>query len=71
MHSVDPQKLKAARGTRRKEAVALEVHRSFSTITAYEAGIIAPSVETLLALADCYGVTVEELCSPAVEAVEA
>lgn len=61
--SVDPAKLRAARGTRRREAVALQIGRSFPSISGYESGTITPSTETLLALAQCYGVPVEQLCS--------
>lgn len=63
MLSVDPLKLRAARGERRKEAVALRVGRSWSSITAYESGLARPSTQTLLALASVYGVAVEDLCS--------
>ena len=60
---VDPAKLRAARGTRRREAVALQIGRSFPSISGYESGAITPSTATLLALAKCYDVPVEALCS--------
>lgn len=63
MLSVDPEKLRRARGTTPKEVVALRVGRGWTTITAYERGDVTPSARVLLAMAALYGVTVESLCT--------
>ena len=62
---VDPARLRDARlaaGFTREEA-AVGIHAAYGSIAAYEAGKIVPHTPKLLALAELYGVTVEELCS--------
>ena len=61
----DPVKLRAARMRRRlrKETVAVDIGSTFPSLTAYESGTASPSARVLLALAACYGVPVESLCS--------
>lgn len=53
---LNPEALKAQRisaGVSR-EAVALAIDRSYETVKLYEMGKVAPPVEILLKLADCY-----------------
>lgn len=63
--SVDPAKLRAARlaARYRPEEVAVALGIAYGSVYAYESGKIVPHSPKLLALADLYGVTVEELCS--------
>jgi transcriptional regulator with XRE-family HTH domain len=60
-----PAKLRAAREAvdLRREEVAVDLHKSYRTIEAYETGQNIPPGDVLVALAKLYGVTVESLCS--------
>lgn len=43
-----------------REQVAVEIHRSYHTVTSYELGRQTPPAEVLGALAELYGVNVDE-----------
>ena len=63
--SVDPARLRAARlaaGYSKEEAAVL-IGVAYGTIAAYEAGKVVPHSPKLLALAQLYEVTVEQLCT--------
>lgn len=60
-------KLREARQARglRREAVAITVGKSFSSIVAYESGVVEPPLHVLRELARTYGVTIAELLGEA------
>jgi len=62
--AIDPARLRAAREDAglSRELVAVELGKSYHTITAYETGQVGPPGHVLIALAARYGVTVESLC---------
>jgi len=64
MATVDPNRLRARREaaglTREQTATALA--KSFKAIEAYERGANVPPGNVLVAMAQLYGVTVEDLC---------
>ena len=49
-----------------REQVAVEIHRSFSTVVGYEHGTITPPIRVLIELAALYEVPVGDLLAPAV-----
>ena len=64
MPAIDPARLRAAREHARlsREHVAIELGKSYHTITAYEVGQASPPGNVLIRLAALYGVSVESLC---------
>jgi transcriptional regulator with XRE-family HTH domain len=69
--SLSPARLRAAREAAglSRERAAIAVDRSYRSICNYEDGRGVPSARTLIALAEVYGVAVEDLVDP--EAVSA
>jgi transcriptional regulator with XRE-family HTH domain len=61
--TLSPARLRAAREAAglSRERAAIAVDRSYRSICNYEDGAGVPSARTLIALAEVYGVTVEEL----------
>jgi DNA-binding XRE family transcriptional regulator len=53
-----------------REAIALTIDRSFTTVAAYEGGRIAPSLTAAAALASALGVQIDELMANDGRAVE-
>jgi transcriptional regulator with XRE-family HTH domain len=64
MPAIDPARLRTSRehAGLSREHVAIELGKSYHTITAYEAGQASPPGNVLIHLAALYGVTVESLC---------
>lgn len=60
-------KLREARQARglRREAVAMSIGKSFSSIAAYESDAVEPPLHVLRELARTYGVTIAELMGEA------
>jgi transcriptional regulator with XRE-family HTH domain len=63
--TVSGPRLRAARQAAglRLEKVAVEIGRSYNTVRQYESGVQRPPSNVLVALAELYGVSVEDLCS--------
>jgi transcriptional regulator with XRE-family HTH domain len=61
--SISPARLRAAREAAglSRERVAIAIGRSWRSICNYEGGHAAPSAHSLLALAELYGVAVDDL----------